>query len=119
MEQDSDDDALMPVLAAIYAIVAQRISPSTGWRWVKHGITTHGGQRCCIQVWYVGRKAYTTKRAVRAWMEAVSAARLAGVKSTSIAAEVTPDELHAAGLLSPSTVPGVVPATRQRRGRER
>ena len=71
------------------------VSPSTVWRWVRHGIN---GIK--LRVTYVGAKPYTDSRSVRAFFDAVTEARQASQRTTEPELLVASDaELKAAGLL--------------------
>jgi hypothetical protein len=94
LSENGADDNLRPLNEVIRDIVPGKRNPSTEWRWTNKGIA---GLK--LPVWYVGRAPHTTKAAVRAWLEAVTAARLARTARTKQgAADVTSDELEAVGL---------------------
>jgi hypothetical protein len=93
------DDGLEPVNDVIRQVIRSETNPSTAWRWITRGIAGLNGERIRLQVWYVGRTPCTTRAAVREWLEAVTAARLARMARTQQrATDVTQDELEAAGL---------------------
>lgn len=98
----SDDDSLQPLGEAIRQVIPGTLNPSTPWRWINRGIAGLNGERIRLQVTYVGRAPHTTKTAVRQWLEAVTAARLARMARTQErAADVTSEELEAVGLSGP------------------
>jgi hypothetical protein len=94
------DDKLMPVNAAIRDWIPGNPSPATKARWYTRGIAGLDGERIRLPVWYVGRKPHTTQAAVRKWLDDVTAARMARIDGRHTShADVTEDELQAAGLL--------------------
>jgi hypothetical protein len=96
------DDALQPLNEAVRQVIPGNVNPSTPWRWIVRGIAGLDGERIKLQVTYVGRAPHTTKAAVRQWLEAVTAARLARMARTQErAADVTSEELEAVGLSGP------------------
>ena len=102
MESVSDDQ-LQPLNAAFRGSIPGNPSPSTKVRWYTHGMTGVDGERLRLPVWYVGRKPYTTKAAIRQWLNEVTLARIARFdRQQKSNAEVTDDELRAAGLLGRS-----------------
>jgi hypothetical protein len=96
------DDALQPLNEAVRQVIPGNVNPSTPWRWITRGIAGLDGQRIRLQVTYVGRAPHTTRKCVRQWLEAVTAARLARMARTQErAADVTSEELEAVGLSGP------------------
>ncbi len=92
-------DGLKPVNQAIRALIPGNIDPSTQYRWIVKGVAGLNGKRIRLRVWYVGRKAHSTTDAVKEWLEAVTAARLARMQQThQRAADVSDAELEAVGL---------------------
>jgi hypothetical protein len=70
-------DELIPLNQAVGTLIPGQHNPSTVWRWVMRGLAGPDGQRVRLAVWYVGRTPHTTPAAVRSWLDAVTAARLA------------------------------------------
>lgn len=96
------DDALQPVNDVIRDVTHEDKNPATYWRWFTKGIADADGKRIRLQVWYLGREPRTTKAAVRSFIDAVTAARLARMARTQErAADVTSEELEAVGLTGP------------------
>ena len=96
----SDSEMLLPVELAFQAVTEVRPSPSTQWRFIKHGVAGPDGERIRLSVVYLGRKPCTTRTAVLQWLDAVTQARLAKIdRKRSHGEDVSDDELRAAGLL--------------------
>lgn len=82
-----------------YSGTGTPVTPSTVWRWVTKGVECGDVGRIRLQVWYVGRSPQTTEAAVREFISAVTAARLARMQQRNQqAADVTDEELAAVGL---------------------
>ena len=80
-------------------------SISTAWRWVTRGLAPadDGDPRIKLAVLYVGSKPYTTRDAIRDFINRATQARLARMARTQQRADdVTDDELAAAGLTRPN-----------------
>lgn len=106
--KQSADESLRPVNDVISDVIPGNRNPSTSWRWINRGIAGRDGERIRLQVWYVGRQPHTTEAAVREFIEAVTAARLARMQqSQQQAADVTDAELAAVGLRPPDRTTGV------------
>ena len=98
-QSDHTDDPLLPLSEAIREEIRGTLNPSTPWRWITRGIAGLNGERIRLRVWYIGRTPHTPKTAVRSFIEAVTAARLARMARTRERADdVTDDELAAVGL---------------------
>jgi hypothetical protein len=98
---DSNPDKLIPVNKAVSDLSGKRVNPSTIFRWMTKGLEGLDGSRIRLQVWFVGRQPHTTHAAIRAFLDAVTTARLERSRRTQQrTAEVTDAELDAAGLLS-------------------
>lgn len=96
------DNTLRPFNDVIPEVIEGERNPGTYWRWSTKGIAGADGKRIRLQVWYVGREPRTTVSAVRAFIEAVTEARLARVARTQQRADdVTDDEFEAVGLTGP------------------
>ena len=80
----TDDTAheLMPVNTAIRDVINDNANPTKIWRWTTRGLAGTNGTRIRLKVWFVGRKQYTTRNAVREFMDAVTAARMSRVAGT-------------------------------------
>jgi ABC-type ATPase with predicted acetyltransferase domain len=77
----TNTDELIPLNQAVGTLIPGKHNPSTVWRWVMRGLVGADGQRVRLAVVYVGRTPHTTANAVRSWLDAVTAARLARSQS--------------------------------------
>jgi len=94
-----NNDELIPLNQAVGTLIPGSHNPSTIWRWVMRGLAGPDGQRVRLAVWYVGRTPHTTANAVRTWLDAVTAARLARSQRTLNAPDIaTAAELADRGL---------------------
>ena len=76
------------------------INPSTVWRWIRKGLEGLDGERIKLAVVYVGNRPMVTKNAIAEFFQAVTEAKLERHRrAEALAADVTDDELRAAGLL--------------------
>jgi hypothetical protein len=92
---------LIPLNQAIRTEIPGTPSVSTAWRWINRGLAPAetSEPRIKLAVLYVGNKPYTTRTAIREFIEQATLARLARMSRTQQrAADVTPNELEAAGL---------------------
>lgn len=71
------EETLRPLNDVVREVIPGSRNPSTSWRWITRGISGTDGERIRLQVWYVGRQPHTTETAVRDFIAAVTAARLA------------------------------------------
>ena len=72
---------------------------STVWRWAWKGLQGLDGQRIKLEITYVGNRPMVTKTAIREFFRAVTEAkRERHRRAEALAADVTVDELAAAGL---------------------
>lgn len=94
-------DQLLPLNRAIREEIPGDTSPPTVARWANKGLLGEDGKRIRLQTWNVGRIPHTTRAAIAVFLEEVTAARTARLKSDEqtmlTASEV---ELRKAGLLS-------------------
>lgn len=75
------------------------IDPSTVWRWIRHGLEGIDGERIRLAVTYVGNRPHTTQNAIDDFFQGVTEAKLKRHRRAEAqAADVTDDELEAAGL---------------------
>ena len=94
------EDEFKPPKLAILEVTGTEPSPATTSRWRIDGIAGPDGERIRLEFWCVGRKPYTTRNAVRKFLDAVTAARMARIlRNLESAESVSDDELRAAGLL--------------------
>ncbi len=78
-------------------------SASTVWRWVTRGLApaNDGEPRIKLPVLYVGSKPFTTRQAIREFIERLTQARLARMAARQQgSADVTDEELESVGLMS-------------------
>lgn len=103
MESTQEDlERLIPLNQAIRQQCPDiTASPATWWRWTTKGLAGNNGERIRLRVQYLGRTPCTTLSDIRAWMDQVTAARLARMQQRAQReADVTTAELEAAGLVS-------------------
>jgi hypothetical protein len=94
------DDELIPVKRAVRELTGESKSPTTLWRWAIRGLLGRDGARIRLQVQFVGRQPFTTRKLFRSWITQVTQARMARIDSRHDSnADVTEAELRAAGLL--------------------
>lgn len=100
-EEVCPNDTLLPVMAALRKVVKDDVSPATAWRWAQRGLQIGRGDRIRLEVWYLGRRAYTTIAAVHAFMNRITQARLENRDRDNSRQRDGPDdaELRRAGLL--------------------
>ena len=101
---DAETKDLIPLNPAIRTEIPGEPSVSTAWRWVTRGLAPadDGEPRIKLSVLYVGNKAYTTRNAIRDFIDRATQARLARMARTQQRADdVTTDELEAVGLTGP------------------
>ena len=95
---------LIPLNQAIRTEIPGAPSISTTWRWVTRGLAPadDGEPRIKLGVLYVGNKPFTTRNAIRDFIDRATEARLARMQRTQQRADdVTTDELEAVGLTGP------------------
>lgn len=95
---------LIPLNQAVRTEIPGEPSVSTAWRWITRGLAPadDGEPRIKLAVLYVGNKAYTTRNAIRDFIDRATQARLARMERTQQRADdVTTDELAAVGLTGP------------------
>ena len=101
---DAETKDLIPLNQAIRAEIPGTPSISTTWRWITRGLAPadDGEPRIKLAVLYVGNKPFTTRKAIRDFIERATESRLARMARTQQrATDVTDDELAAAGLIKP------------------
>ncbi|MEO2017858.1 MAG: hypothetical protein ABGZ53_26190 [Fuerstiella sp.] len=75
------------------------VCASTCWRWIRKGLEGLDGARIKLVVVYCGNRPHVTAQAIDDFFAAVTAAKLARHRrSEALAADVSEDELAAAGL---------------------
>ena len=95
---------LIPLNQAIRTEIPGEPSVSTTWRWVTRGLAPADDSepRIKLAVLYVGNKPFTTRNAIREFIELATQARLARMARTQQRAnDVTTDDLEAVGLTGP------------------
>ncbi|MDG1895031.1 MAG: hypothetical protein P8J37_08985 [Fuerstiella sp.] len=76
------------------------IDPSTVYRWYRKGLEGLDGERIKLAITYCGGRPMVTPEAIDAFFAAVTSAKLERHRrAESLAADVTADELEAAGLV--------------------
>ena len=101
---DAETKDLIPLNQAVRTEIPGEPSVSTAWRWVTRGLAPadDGEPRIKLAVLYVGNKAYTTRNAIRDFIDKATQARLTRMARTQQRADdVTDDELEAVGLTGP------------------
>jgi hypothetical protein len=102
---DADSGELIPLSTAIQNEIPGNPSYSTAWRWIFRGLApaTPGEPRIKLAVVYVGSKPFTSRAFIKDFIARSTQARFARMASAQdAAADVTDDELAAAGLLKPA-----------------
>ena len=95
---------LIPLSKAIRTEIPGAPSVTTTWRWVTRGLApaVDGEPRVKLAVVYVGNKPFTTRTAIRDFIERATQARLARLQRTQDRADdVTDNELASVGLSTP------------------
>ncbi|MCA9065979.1 MAG: hypothetical protein KDA96_23080 [Planctomycetaceae bacterium] len=95
---------LIPLNQAIRTEIPGEPSASTTWRWITRGLAPADDSepRIRLAVVFVGRQCFTTRSAIREFMERATQARLARMARTQQrSTDVTDAELTAAGLRKP------------------
>ena len=93
---------LIPLYQAIRTELPSEPSPATVWRWVTRGLAPAHDRdlRIKLEVLYVGSRPYTTKAAIRDFIDRATQARLQRMERTQQRhVDVTEAELAAAGLI--------------------
>lgn len=97
---------LMPLNASRGRLIPQSpdgktLNCSTLWRWARKGLAGANGERIKLEVVYVGRTPHVSPEMVKAFFDKVTAAKLERIRQQDLTdAEVTLDELTAAGLIA-------------------
>ncbi len=103
VRKDTDDE-LIPVKLAVSELTGERISAATRWRWTNRGLLGRDGERIRLEVQFVGRQPFTTRKLFRSWIDQVTRARMSRLDSLDESiTDVTEAELQNAGLLERST----------------
>lgn len=95
---------LIPLNQAIRTEIPGEPSLSTAWRWVTRGLAPANDSepRIKLAVLYVGNKPFTTRIAIREFIDRATQARLERMARTQQqAGDVTVSELKAVGLIKP------------------
>lgn len=98
---DAQAKDLIPLNQAIKTDIPGEPSAATVWRWAAKGLApaAEGEPRIKLAILYVGNKPYTTRNAIRDFIDRATQARLARMARTQQRADdVTTDELEAVGL---------------------
>ncbi len=98
---NAETNDLIPLNQAVRTEIPGKTSISTAWRWVTRGLVpaNDGEPRIKLAVLYVGNKPYTTRTAIRDFIDRSTQARLARIARTQQRADdVTDDELQSVGL---------------------
>ena len=92
---------LIPLNQAIRTEIPGAPSITTTWRWITRGLApaVDSEPRIKLAVLYVGNKPFTTRHAIRDFIDRATQARLA--RTRQHANDVTDDELEAVGLTGP------------------
>lgn len=91
---------LIPLNQAIRSEIPGSPSTSTVWRWITRGLAAADDSqpRIRLSILYVGNRPFTTRDAIREFIEKSSQARFA--RSQLRDSDVSHEELEAAGLTS-------------------
>ena len=96
---------LIPLNQAVRTEIPGEPSVSTAWRWITRGLAPadDGEPRIKLAVLYVGNKPFTTRNAIREFIDRATQARMARMARTQQlrADDVTQGELQAVGLTGP------------------
>ena len=101
---DAETKDLIPLNQAIRTEIPGEPSVSTAWRWITRGLAPadDGEPRIKLAVLYVGNKPFTTRNAIREFIDRATQARLARMARTQQRADdVTDDEFESVGLTGP------------------
>lgn len=101
---NAEQEDLIPLNQAIRTEIPGLPSASTVWRWIVHGLApaNAGEPRIRLAVLYVGNRAFTTRVAIREFIEKSSQARLSRMtRSQQRVADVSHEELAEVGLVNP------------------
>ena len=99
---DADTHDLIPLNRAVRQEIPGSPSVTTVWRWATKGLLgeTDDAPRIKLEVLYSGSRPYTTKQAIREFLERATVARLSRIERTQQqSADVSDADLAAAGLL--------------------
>lgn len=100
---NADTGDLIPLNRAVRQEIPGNPSVSTVWRWATKGLLgeTDEAPRIKLEVLYSGSRPYTTRQAIREFLQRATAARLARIERTQQGvSDPTDAELAAHGLLS-------------------
>ncbi len=96
---------LIPLNQAVRTEIPGAPSISTTWRWITRGLApaVDSEPRIKLAVLYVGNKPFTTRNAIREFIDRATQARMARMARTQQlrADDVTQGELQAVGLTGP------------------
>ena len=95
---------LIPLNEAVRTEIPGSPSISTAWRWITRGLApAHDGEpRIKLAILYAGNKPFTTRNAIREFIERATKARLARMARTQKrASDATAAELASVGLTTP------------------
>lgn len=98
---DAETKDLIPLNKAVRTEIPGSPSISTTWRWITRGLAPADDSepRIRLGVLYVGSKPFTTRSAIRDFIERATQARLVRMARTQQrATDVTDEELEAVGL---------------------
>lgn len=81
-QQNTDTRGLVPLSEAARTLFPGAPRPSTVWRWATRGLISAdpADPRIKLEIVYCGKRPYTTALAVRSFLDAVTAARLARIE---------------------------------------
>ena len=102
---ESRDTKLVDLTTARKTLIPRRpdgkpVDPSTVWRWIRRGLEGIEGERIRLKVVYAGSRPFVTQNAIDDFFEAVTEAKLERHRrAEELTADVSDDELEAAGLL--------------------
>lgn len=102
---DAETNDLIRINQAIKTEIPGHPSAATVWRWATRGLAPAiaGEPRIKLDVLYVGATPYTTRAAIREFLNRATQARLDRMAATQKrAADVTDDELTSVGLTASS-----------------
>lgn len=98
---NADTKDLIPLNQAIRTEIPGQPSVSTAWRWITRGLAAAvpDEPRIKLDVLYVGSRPFTTRAAIRDFLDRATQARLARMTATQRRAhDVTGEELASVGL---------------------
>lgn len=101
---DAETKDLIALNLAVRTEIPGAPSVTTAWRWITRGLAPadDGEPRIKLAVLYVGNKPFTTRNAIRDFIDRATKARLSRIeRNQKRAADVTTDDLEAVGLTGP------------------